>query len=88
MKGKSGSFFRRRQTSMPSILGIMMSSRMRSGGSALTWLQRLFSVAGRADVVAVNGEAGLKDIQVGGIVVGNQDLLGLSQRGTPGISGK
>jgi hypothetical protein len=50
--------------------------------------ERFHPVAGRSDVIAVHGKARLKDIQIGRVIVCNQDLLALSQRGAPVISGE
>ena len=56
--------FERRQTSIPSILGIMMSSRIRSGCSVLGDGERLLAVGGREDLVVVDGETGPEDVEV------------------------
>ena len=60
VNGNAGSARSRLQTSMPSSLGIMMSSRIRSGSLLARGGQRLFAVGGRDDLVALGGQPGLR----------------------------
>ena len=73
VNGIAASFLIRLQTSMPSIFGIMMSSRIRSGQMLLGGGERLLAVGGLLEVVALRPEPRHQDVAVGLVVVDDED---------------
>ena len=73
MNGRLLSALSWRHTSSPSSLGIMMSSRIRSGSLARAQRQRLLAVGGHHELVAVRLQPPRKDVAVGLVVVDDED---------------
>ena len=73
MNGRLLSAFSWRQTSSPSILGIMMSRRMRSGSFVARAGQCLFAVGCHDEIIAVRLQPPRKDVAVRLVVVGDED---------------
>ena len=86
MNDRLWSDFSWRQTSMPSIFGIMTSSRMRSGRSCPRERQGFFAVRGLQQLIALRREPRHQDVAIGLDIVDDEDPRGIVHDESRGAS--